>query len=396
MKRPRFSLRSLVILVLLIASGLGLLLRSDPWVEKLQLKGHQGAVLSAEFARDGQEILTACDDLTLRIWDAESGLCSTTIKIPYRGLQRAIFSPHSDRILTVSQPINHSARVFRNQIWEVSTGMRMAFYRTRGYALHAASFSPDGKRLVVPGYGELTRVVDISSGDTIVAFDSKPDSIVHAAYSPDSNRILTTCTDGTVSIRNGNSGQLLLESDVDSGGILLADFTPSGSQILTLDKDHVYNVRSLGSRNCVFLLKDGVKAGLPFSVKFSREGQRVQLFTYDTTVPSSSVISPLILSVWDAKSGKRYWTKRVNLESKSACGLGPKGRRVCIHEFDAVKILEAKTGTPLAEFTVRGVNHSSWSPNGKEILIWADSKKGYVYHRRRPEYWWGIAWLPEA
>ena len=57
------------------------------------LKGHTGSVLSAAFSGDGKRVVTASDDNTARIWDAESGkeiavLKGHTDAVYERGVQR--------------------------------------------------------------------------------------------------------------------------------------------------------------------------------------------------------------------------------------------------------------------------------------------------------------------
>ncbi len=38
---------------------------------------------------------------------------------------------------------------------------------------------------------------------------------------------------------------------------------------------------------------------------------------------------------------------------------------------------------------------ASFSPDGKRIVTGSEDTTARVWERRRPEWWWGVAWLPE-
>ena len=58
--------------------------RRERQADRASLKGHTAAVWSAAFSPDGKRIVTASDDKTARLWDAESGKQIAVAQRPYR------------------------------------------------------------------------------------------------------------------------------------------------------------------------------------------------------------------------------------------------------------------------------------------------------------------------
>ena len=80
------------------------------------LIGHESAVSSASYSPDGKRVVTASQDKTARIWDAETG---KAVRIPMTHddeVSYASFSPDGKRVVTVSQ--NKIVRVW-NAYWSI-------------------------------------------------------------------------------------------------------------------------------------------------------------------------------------------------------------------------------------------------------------------------------------
>ena len=114
-KKPRFrlrySLRSLMLFMLLLSAALALWRDWAPWRTEHVLKGHSKAVRSAAFSPDGRRIVTAARDATARVWDSETGRELCVLKGHDGSVDTATFSPDNRRIVTAS--VDKTARVWR-------------------------------------------------------------------------------------------------------------------------------------------------------------------------------------------------------------------------------------------------------------------------------------------
>ena len=76
----------------------------------------------------------------------------------------------------------------------------------------------------------------------------------------------------------------------------------------------------------------------------------------------------------------------------------PDGKRIVTASGDmTASIWDAADGKPLA--VLKGHSIAPWSaaysPDGKRIVTASHDGTARIWYRRRPEYWWGVAWFPE-
>jgi WD40 repeat protein len=112
--------------------------------------------LDVNFSPDGNRIVTAGDDGTVRIWDAVTGR-ELKVLTGHQGVaDSAAFSPDGRRIVSASA--DGTARV-----WDVASGQQLTVYSVAGLTgpqdeVHDATFSPDGKRVLTANADSTARI----------------------------------------------------------------------------------------------------------------------------------------------------------------------------------------------------------------------------------------------
>lgn len=140
--------------------------------------GHSGVVNSARFSRNGEFVVTASDDRTVRIWGVKSA--STTASFTFPGENEGV---------------------------------------------KCADFSPDGKRIAAVAAANLSAIIlDAATGAEKGRFDGHSGGITYCEYSPEGNYLLTGSQDQTSSLWGIQDGLRIASLTGHSGEVVSARF----------------------------------------------------------------------------------------------------------------------------------------------------------------------------
>jgi WD40 repeat protein len=331
--RLRFSLLTLVLFVILVSASVGLWWRWEPWV--------MCAVrIDADMVSpDGHKIAHSIS-YGVTVLNVDSGQ-KHTIRHPSCDLVSFSFSADGRRLVTSGE--DGTARV-----WDAETGRETTVFSGHGMDVCVAAFSPDGRRVVTGGLDRNVRVWNAETGIEQAAMKGHEGALLCVAFSTDGQRVLTASEDNAARVWDSNTGlecSVVEERDVPNRGARLSfdqcAFSPDGKQIITVWRDEVARVRMMETGQERIALK-GHEACV-CSAGFSPDGKQIVTGSHDQTA-----------RVWDADTGLECAVLRGHDRQVSAVFLAD-GNRIATRSYPTTRI---------------------WS-------------------RRRPEYWWGIAWLPE-
>ncbi len=379
---------------------------------------HDEPVNTAVFSPDGQQILTASEGGSARLWDRRGELIHTFDHEGY-DVTSAAFSPNGKQILTLANDIV--------RLWEMNGKLVDGDTLQPEQATDLADLSTDGMRIlkvfagsddekyralihrlkqengiaeVIPASNR-QRILTISSDGTVTLLNGEgkilkaiDSSVVSAALSPDGKRLLTVAFDSLSTIRFWDEQGSFLGSFKYRGEVNKAAFSPDGRQILTAAADHTAKLWEVSQKFTQHLPRHSL--GVSTAV-FSPDGKRILTASHDgfarlwdeqgnplDSLKHGGVVNAAVFSpegnriLTAARDGTaRLWLRDearvVNLphrgEVNSALFSPDNGSRILTASSDSTARLWTGNGVPIDTLEHHGeVRAAVFSPDGRQIL----------------------------
>jgi len=332
------------------------------------LKGHTGTILDIAFSPDGVHLASACNDLTVRIWDTTrdqearslpekddvggvsfgpdgSYLASAcgdgTVKLwdLTSGQVVRTFRGHTGPVKCVA--ISRDGRFAASagsdlavRIWEVATGQEVKAFKGHTAGIMDVAFSPDGKTVASGGDDHLVKVWDLAAGREIHTLKGHTGGVNGVAFSPDGKTLVSADFEGFILFWDLASGLRVKTSKADEGLCTIA-YSPDGRWLASGGYGRSIQVWDAATGQEAHALAG--HAAMVQHLAFSPDSRRLASASADRTV-----------RIWDPAFDQEVMVLRGHTGPVLTVAFSPDGARVASGSSDrTVKIWEANTGQGL-------------------------------------------------
>ena len=195
-----------------------------------KLSGHNGKVNSAVVCGDGHLVISASDDMTIRLWDVFSGRCMKTLTGHTGGVN--CVSVSRDGRLVISG--GNDGVVF---LWDVASGRCLRTFRGHNGSVTCVSLNLEGRLAISSGADGTVRLWDLDKGSPRQLFKDRSSRVSSVVLATESRWAFSSHINGKCHLFDLTTEECLRTLDSPAGAVLSACLTVDSRWLLSGHSD---------------------------------------------------------------------------------------------------------------------------------------------------------------
>ncbi len=269
-------------------------------------EGHADGVNTVCLVGDGEFILSASEDNTLRLWELSTGQCVQILKGHSGSVEAVALAGGMMQVLSVSR--DRSVK-----FWDVTSGRCIRSVRFHREPVKSVAVLPNGRQALSRWTDNALALWEVEDAEVTRAFAGHTDSVSAVAMSPAGRFALTSSHDGTLRYWDVDSGRCLKVFKGHMGPVEHVVLTTDGTFALSGSADRSLRLWDMSSGHCIRVMNGHTDAVL--SVAFCPETQLAVSGSADHSV-----------RLWDLESGRCLCTFPAHSDEVRSVAVTPDGK----------------------------------------------------------------------
>lgn len=236
---------------------------------------HQDVASTVDFTPNGQFVASGGRDNVVHIWQVDTAEKVQSLTGHTAVIRDLEFSADGTRLATASE--DQTIRIWRVSDWSLE-----ATLRGQNNTVYSVAFSPDGTLLASGGQGNRVHLWDMTELRFNRYLDSHTEAVRDVDFSPDDRKLVSSSTDNTIKIWDLNSNSVLQSMNGHGRDVWTVIFSPDGQMIASGGRDN--NLRLWETETGRELQNINSMSGWVLGVDFSADGSQVVSASGDGTV----------------------------------------------------------------------------------------------------------------
>ncbi|KAI7762677.1 hypothetical protein LZL87_014165 [Fusarium oxysporum] len=299
--------------------------REDLRVSTFVADAVRGDINSVVFSHDSKWVASGSNDMTIRIWDAETGECERVLKGHSRGVKSVVFSHDSKWVASGSDDR-------RIRIWDAETGKCERVLQGHSSDVNSVVFSHDSKKVASGSFDETIRIWDAETGECERVLEGHTFSVYSVVFSHDSKKVASGSYDQTIRIWDAKTGECERVLEGHTFSVHSVVFSHDSKKVASGSRDERIRIWDAETGDCERVLEG--HSDWVSSVVFSHDSKKVASGSYDQTI-----------RIWDAKTGECEKVLEGHNSDVSSVVFSHDSKKVASGSYDkTIRIWDAETG----------------------------------------------------
>lgn len=210
--------------------------QSDTWSVLASGNSKQPVV---EFARNGEQLITACDRDGLRIWNAADRTLAHQVPIDFGTVSAICVSPRGNTVVTVATTAKELTHECQLTFWDPSNWEPVFSTALHDDRYLSLTMSPDGTRLACGTESHAIHLFDTATYGRRVVESSHSAPLTALSFTPDGKFLASCGRDGKTRVWDVDDLTTLTTDDIvfdqHMGYVISARFIDSGRTVCSVD-----------------------------------------------------------------------------------------------------------------------------------------------------------------